>query len=159
MPRSKAQFTFGVPVTASLPPFALSTALAHIDPSRVARLAKVAIEVGTFGGTGGCGQTVTAEVRKGVVRALRTTPCTSMRKMPSDPSIAKLAAAARRQLGLRAKPPVFKPMPFAAFQQHANEITVTTITCTQYCIWGWCFVCCTQPSGDVICGRELILHT
>ncbi len=159
MPRSKTQFDFATPVTASIPRFVPATGLPHIDPARLGRVAKIDIEVGTFAGSGGCGQTVTADVRKGVVRALRATPCASTQKLPRDPAIAKLLVAARRQLGLPAQPATFEPMPVAAFQQRAVALTVKTITCTQVCIFGICIVCCTQPSGDVICGRELILHT
>ena len=53
--RSNAKFDFPVPVSVSVPRFVLSTTFPHIDPERVARQAKVDIEVGKFE-SGGCGQ-------------------------------------------------------------------------------------------------------
>jgi hypothetical protein len=76
-----------------------------------------------------------------------------------DAALKGLVAATRKKLGEKGKPPKFRPMNFAAFQQSAGDITVTTITCVQICIWGHCFVCCTTPFGDILCGGGIIIHT
>ena len=89
---------------------------------------------------------------------LKVSPCAEVIPIPMDASLKGLVAAARKKIG-HGKPAKFRPMDFATFQQSAGDITVTTITCVQICIWGHCFVCCTTPFGDILCGGGLIIHT
>jgi hypothetical protein len=115
-------------------------------------------EVGTFDGDG-CGRAVSAVVKKGKVMRLKVSPCAEVIPIPVDASLKGLLAATRKKLGEKGKAPKFRPMNFAAFQQSADDITVTTITCVQICIWGHCFVCCTTPFGDIVCGGGITIHT
>ena len=43
--------------------------------------------------------------------------------------------------------------------QSAGDITIKTITCVQFCIWGHCIVCCSLPQGGFFCGSRIIIHT
>jgi hypothetical protein len=155
--RNSVEFKHAVPVVVRRPRFKVSSAIAEIDPVKLARKARIEIEVGTFAGNG-CGSTVTAVVKKGRVVQLKVSPCAGDSPLRVDRALRSLVIAARKKLGLRGTPPKFHAMSFTAFQSRAADITVTTITCTQYCFWGHCFVCCTQPDGNVICGDRLILH-
>jgi hypothetical protein len=67
---------------------------------------------------------------------LKVSPCAEVIPIPVDASLKGLLAATRKKLGEKGKAPKFRPMNFAAFQQSADDITVTTITCVQICIWG-----------------------
>jgi hypothetical protein len=159
-PRSKAEFQFNLPVKVSRARFRLHSAFRHIDPRRLANKAQVEIEVGTFEGDGGCGRTVAAIVRNGTVIRLKVTPCAETRAVKTDSSLRSLMAAARRQLGGTTRPPKFKPMSFARFQDTGGDITIKTITCIQICIFGHCIVCCTTPDGSqIFCGSRVIIHT
>jgi hypothetical protein len=155
---TKAEFKYTVPIKVSRPRFKLSTAFANVDVDKISSKASVEIEVGTFEGDG-CGRVVSAVVKKGKVVHLKVSPCTEVTPIPVDASLKGLVTAARKKLGEKGKPSKFRPMSFAAFQQSADDITVTTITCVQICIWGHCFVCCTTPFGDILCGGGLIIHT
>jgi hypothetical protein len=155
---TKAEFKYTVPVKVSRPRFKLSTAFANIDVEKISSKASVEIEVGVFEGDG-CGRVVSAVVKKGKVVSLKVSPCAEVIPIPVDAALKGLVAATRKKLGEKGKPPKFRPMNFAAFQQSAGDITVTTITCVQICIWGHCFVCCTTPFGDILCGGGIIIHT
>jgi hypothetical protein len=98
-------------------------------------------------------------VQKGKVVRLKVSPCAEVIPIPVDASLKGLVAAAHKKLGQESKPTKFRPMNFATFHQSADDITVTTITCVQICIWGHCFVCCTTPFGYILCGGGLIIHT
>ena len=154
---AKAEFKHTVPIKVSRPQFKLSTAFANVDVKRISSKANVEIEVGTFEGDG-CGRAVSAVVKKGKVVRLKVSPCAEVIPIPMDASLKGLVAAARKKLG-HGKPAKFRSMDFAAFQQNAGDITVETITCVQICIWGHCFVCCTTPFGDILCGGGIIIHT
>lgn len=156
--RNSAEFKHAVPVVVRRPRFKVSTAIAEIDPVKLSRKAHIEIEVGTYEGDGGCGNTVSAVVKKGRVVQLKVSPCAADSPLRVDRALRSLVIAGRKKLGLRGTPPKFRALPFAAFQRNVADITVTTITCTQYCFWGHCFVCCTQPDGNVVCGDRLILH-
>ena len=157
-PRMTAVFKHSVPVEVRRPRFKLSTAIAEIDPARLSRKARVEIEVGRFGGDG-CGQVVTAIVKKGTVAQLRVEPCKEVQAMRNDPALRSLVTAARRQIGVGATPGKWRPIPFAAFQSSAAALIIQTITCIQICIYGHCIVCCTLPQGGFFCGRRIIIHT
>jgi hypothetical protein len=156
--RNSAVLKHIVPVSVSRPRFKLSSAIAEIDPVKLSRKAHIEIEVGTFEGDG-CGNTVSAVVRKGRVVQLKVSPCAQDSPVRVDPALKALVIAARKKLGLTGTAPRFRPLPFAAFQRNVADITVTTITCTQICIWGHCIVCCTLPQGGFYCGDKLIIHT
>jgi hypothetical protein len=156
--QAKAEFKHMVPIKVSRPRFKLSTAFANVDVERISSKANVEIEVGTFEGDG-CGRAVTAVVKKGNVVRLKVLPCAEVTPIPVDAALKGLLAAARKKLGEKGKPPKFRSMNFAAFQRNADDITVTTITCVQICIWGHCFVCCTTPFGDILCGGGITIHT
>jgi hypothetical protein len=131
---------------------------ANIDVEKISSKADVEIEVGTFAGDG-CGRVVSAVVKKGKVVRLEVSPCAEVTPIPVDASLKGLVAAARKKLGEKGKPRKFRSMTFAAFHQSADDITVTTITCVQICVWGHCFVCCTTPFGDILCGGGITIHT
>ncbi len=156
--RTKAEFKHAVPITVSRPRFKLSTAFAHIDPARLSKKAQVEVDVGMFEGDG-CGRTVSAVVKNGKVVQLKVAPCAEVIPVRSDPALKSLMVAARRQLGITGTPPRFRPMSFVAFQQSAGDITIKTITCVQFCIWGHCIVCCSLPQGGFFCGSRIIIHT
>jgi hypothetical protein len=154
--RNSAELKHTVPVSVSRPRFKVSSSIAEIDPVKLSRKANVEIEVGTFAGNG-CGSTVSAVVRKGKVVQLKVSPCAEDSPLRVDPALKSLVIAARKKLGLRGTPPKFRAMSFAAFQSNVADITVTTITCTQICIWGHCIVCCTLPQGGFYCGDRIII--
>ena len=154
---TKAEFKYTVPIKVSRPRFKLSTAFANVDAEKISSKANIEIEVGAFEGDG-CGRSVSAVVKKGKVVRLKVSPCAEVIPIPVDASLKGLVAAARKKIG-HGKPAKFRSMDFATFQQSAGDITVTTITCVQICIWGHCFVCCTTPFGDILCGGGLIIHT
>jgi hypothetical protein len=138
--------------------FKLSSSFKSIDPRRLANKAHVEIEVGTFEGKG-CGNTLSAVVRKGMVVRLTMTPCAETQAVRGDPSLTSLFLAARRRLGGTGRPPKFKPMSFARFQDTDGGITVKSITCIQICIFGHCIVCCTTPDGSqVFCGSRVVVQ-
>lgn len=155
--RNSAELKHTVPVTVSRPRFKVSSAIAEIDAAKLSRKARVELEVGTFAGDG-CGSAVSAVIQKGKVVRLKVTPCAADSPLRVDPALKSLVIAARKKLGLRGTAPKFHPMPFAAFQRNVADITVTTITCTQFCIFGRCFVCCSLPDGGYYCGDRLIIH-
>ena len=158
---SAAEFKHTVPIEANRLRFKLSAAFANIDAEKISRKASVEVEVGTFEG-GGCGQVVTAVVKKGEVVRLKVSPCDAVAPVTVDPSLKNLISAARKKLGENGTSRKFRPMSFAAFQQGAHAFTVKSITCVQICIWGHCIVCCTlppgSPLGDVICGTSITIH-
>jgi hypothetical protein len=155
---AKAEIKYAVPIKVSRPRFKLSTAFANVDIEKICSKASVEIDVGSYEGDG-CGRTVSAVVKKGKVMRLKVSPCAETVPIPVDASLKGLVAIARKKLGEKGKPSKFRSMNFAAFQQNATDITVTTITCVQICIWGHCFVCCTTPFGDILCGGGIIIHT
>jgi hypothetical protein len=155
---AKAEFKYAVPIKVSRPRFKLSTAFANVDVEKISSKANVEIEVGTFEGDG-CGRAVSAVVKKGKVVRLNVSHCAEVTPIPVDRSLKALVVAARKKLGEKGAPTKFRSMSFATFQQSAGDITVTTITCVQICIWGHCFVCCTTPYGDILCGGGITIHT
>ena len=157
--RSTAEFRFPVPVKVTRARFKLSPAFRHIDPRRVASRAKVEIEIGSFEGQG-CGSTVTAIVKKGMVVRLDVTPCAETRSVPRDRSLKTLLAAARQRLGGSTRPRKFKAVPFAKLQEEGDGgITISGITCIQICIYGHCIVCCSLVAGGFWCGKRVIIES
>jgi hypothetical protein len=154
---SSAEFKYTMPIKASRLRFKLSAAFANIDAKRLSSKASIKVEVGIFEG-GGCGRAVTAVVKKGEVVRLEVSPCAAASPVAVDPSLKDLMIAARKKLGLKGRPPKFRPMSFAAFQQSADDITVKTITCIQICIWSHCIVCCTTPFGYLLCGSTVTVN-
>lgn len=136
MARTHAKAEFTVPIKASRPRFELSTAFANVDVEKISSKANVEIEVGTFDGDG-CVRAESAVAKKGSscvsrFRLARSDSNSCGRVVETSLSL----AATRNKLGEKGKAPKFRPMNFAAFQQSADDITVTTITCVQICIWG-----------------------
>ena len=157
--RTRTEFKFSVPVKVCKTRFKLSSSFKNIDPRRLANKKQVEIEVGTFE-SDGCGNTVTAVVRKGTVVRLTVAPCAETRAVRGDSSLKSLFLEARRRLGGTGRPPKFKPMSFAQLQDTDGGITIKTITCFQICIFGHCFVCCTTPDGSqLMCGARVVVKT
>jgi hypothetical protein len=79
--------------------------------------------------------------------------------IPVDALLKRLLAATRNKLGEKGKAPKFRPMNFAAFQQSADAITVDDHNPRSNLHLGHCFVCCTTPFGDIVCGGGIPVHT
>ena len=92
------------------PSFTRSASLSQLDLPRVARAARVPVEVGYLS-SGHCRQLVRATVRRGVVVRLDIEPCASPTDQRPPRELANLVRQAHRVARRRGRPRPFRPMP------------------------------------------------
>lgn len=160
MPRSAKRrepsivFKYPALVEVRRPKFEAFASLRQLDLEKLAGADLAKIELGYIK-TECCQQLVKATIRKGMVTEVQVQPCDEAARTKPSPEMKKLVAAAlKRAARGNPRPPKF-PMTISALME--NLISVTTITCIQICVFGWCIACCIGPTiGDVLCGRITI---
>ena len=153
--RREPSVTFKYPVLIEVrrPKFEPFASLRQLDLEKLASAELAKIELG-YVKTECCQQLVKAIVRKGIVTEVQVQPCDEAGRIKPSSELRKvIAAALKRAARGNPRPPKF-PMTFPAMLE--SLLSITTITCVQICIFGWCIACCQTPAGDVICGRLTI---
>jgi hypothetical protein len=146
-------FKYPAQVEVRRPKFEPFASLRQLDLEKLASAEIAKVELGYLK-TECCQQLVRAIVRKGMVTEIQVQPCDEPGRIKPSPEMMKLVAAALKRAAKGSpRPPKF-PMTFPAMLE--SLISVTTITCIQICVFGWCIACCIGPTGNVFCGRVTI---
>jgi len=143
-------FKYPALVEVRRPKFEPFASLPQLDLEKLASAELAKIELG-YVKTECCQQLVKAIVRKGMVTEVQVQPCNEPGGTKPSPEMRKLVAAAlKRAARGNPRPPKF-PMTFPAMLE--SLLSITTISCVQICLFGWCISCCQITSGDVSSGN------
>ncbi len=154
-PRTLLTFNHPTKVMVRESKFALLDSVRHLDLQSLETAARAEVELAEVK-TECCHHLVRAVIRKGMVTGLQVEPISKEAQTPMTPELRKLVDTARRKLRARnPKGPKF-PLPVGRFfAADMADISVTTITCIQICVFGWCIACCFN--GDIaFCGKVTI---
>jgi hypothetical protein len=132
--------------------------LHYLDVDAVTRAARTEIPLG-FIKTCCCGaQLLRAEIRKGMVTAIRIDEPAKKERTPISRDFAKMLRELRRNIQKRNRPAQKFPIPVSEFlnKSIAYDIIVQTLQCVRICFWSWCITCCWRtdiPDAEAICGH------
>jgi hypothetical protein len=120
--------------------------LDYLDVQKLSKAAKAQFEYGTFT-VGKAKRTVNALVKKGMVVGLEIAGCDDCRNDELPPSLKKVFERVAAQVNRN--PVSTEPVPVAEFLQQAPPIGRSH--CTLFCIFGYCFICCSCCSLTIFC--------
>jgi len=148
--------TYPVRIERVRPTFTRLASVAQLDRAKLARAARLSIEIGHLS-TGQCRQVVRATVRRGMVTDYVVEPCKTPMARRAPREVVQLVRKAQRAAVRRAgrRPP--RPVPVNRFLAQASRIVIETITCFRICIFGICIYCCTRPWNGLVCGSEVVV--
>lgn len=158
-PQPHATFEHTAQIEVQRAEFFLLASVPYLDLGKLAQSARAEVELGYFE-TDSCHHFVRARVREGKVTDLVAEPCSDDKPEPASAELVRLLDAARRHVTSPDHKPFQPPIPVAEFMPQAARITIQTITCVKICIFGFCFVCCSNPAGTTwFCGDRVIVHS
>jgi hypothetical protein len=162
-PRPRTTFEHRIQVEAQPTEFFVLASVPYQDVGKLAKAAHAEIELGYFktSSSNDCRRFVRAKIREGMVTDLLVEPCCSDEETePASEELVRLLDSARRRFTPSDSREARFPIPLAEFISDAAALTIRTITCVEICIFGSCFVCCSDPSGTTwFCGDRVIVHT
>jgi hypothetical protein len=124
-----------------------SPALAWLDVDKLAKAGKAEFEYGTVT-VGKFKRTVNALVKKGMVVGLEIADCDDCRNDELPVSLKKAFDRIATKLN-GGKPSSPVPVPVSVFLR--EEPPIGRSHCTMFCIFGYCFICCSCCSLTIGC--------
>jgi len=123
-----------------------SASVDYLDAGKLAKAAKAQFEYGTFK-VGKVKRVVNAVVKKGLVVGLEIADCDDCRNDEVPPALKKAFERIATQVNGTAVST--EPVPVAEFLREAPPIRHSH--CTLFCIFGYCFICCSCCSLTIGC--------
>jgi hypothetical protein len=157
MARTHAKAEFTVPIKASRPRFELSTAFANVDVEKISSKANVEIEVGTFDGES-CGRAESAVAKKG-------SSCVSRFRLARSDSdscgrvVETSLSRHPKQAWRKGQSTQISPYELCGLSTKRGRYYGDDHNLRSNLHLGHCFVCCTTPFGDIVCGGGITVHT
>jgi hypothetical protein len=144
--KSKTVVLENIPIEVRPVKIKKAPSLAYLDVLKLSRAGKAQFEYGTFT-VGKATRTVNALVKKGKVVGLEIADCDDCRNDELPPALKKVFERVVRQVNPKPGSPA--PVPVAVFLQEEPPIEVSH--CTLFCIFGYCFICCSCCSLTLFC--------
>ncbi len=123
-----------------------AASLDYLDVQKLSKASKAQFEYGTFT-VGKTKRTVNALVKRGKVIGLEIADCDDCRNDELPPALKKVFERIAPQVNH--DPLSTKPVPVAEFLQQVPPIGRSH--CTLFCIFGYCFICCSCCSLTIFC--------
>ncbi len=150
------RFNHPIEVRARPLPIKYFSSFRNLDVARLSKAKNAELELGMVK-TSCCEQIVRATVRNGKVVNVSVEPCEPKNKKRAIPqSLKRVLDAAQKRIGRAGPGSLRLPVPLKTFVTATARGPITTITCTEICLFGYCIACCRTPSGQYLCGTLTI---